>query len=54
MRDQEIRTAPDRHWAASDVNYFDTEHSIYHEDAVLASRGCNWSSMVGSSSETVG
>jgi len=35
MRDQEIRTALDRHWAASDVNDFETEHSIYHEDAVL-------------------
>ena len=35
MRDQEIRAALDRHWAASDVNDFETEHSIYHEDAVL-------------------
>ena len=35
MRDQEIRTALDRHWAASDANDFETEHSIYHEDAVL-------------------
>jgi ketosteroid isomerase-like protein len=35
MRDQEIRTALDQHWAASDVNDFETEHSIYHEDAVL-------------------
>ena len=34
-RDQEIRVALDQHWAASDVNDFDTEHSIYHEDAVL-------------------
>jgi ketosteroid isomerase-like protein len=35
MRDQIIRAALDQHWAASDVNEFETEHSIYHEDAVL-------------------
>jgi hypothetical protein len=35
MRDQEIRAALDRHWAASDVGDFKTEHSIYQEDAVL-------------------
>src|SRR5271166_5628305 len=35
VRDQEIRTALDRHWAASDANDFETEHLIYHEDAVL-------------------
>ena len=35
MRDEEIRAALDRHWAASDVSDFETEHSIYHEDAVL-------------------
>ena len=35
MRDQEIRAALDQHWAASDVNNFVAEHSIYHEDAVL-------------------
>ena len=35
MRDQNRRSALDQHWAASDVNDFDTEHSIYHEDAVL-------------------
>jgi hypothetical protein len=34
-RDQEIRAALDRHWAASDANDFETEHIIYHEDAVL-------------------
>ena len=34
-RDQEIRAALDRHWAASDANDFETEHRIYHEDAVL-------------------
>jgi hypothetical protein len=35
MGDQEIRAALDRHWAASDANDFETEHSIYREDAVL-------------------
>src|ERR1700677_5112680 len=35
MRDQEIRQALNQHWAASDVNDFEPEHSIYHEDAVL-------------------
>ena len=34
-RDQEIRAALDQHWAASDANEFETEHRIYHEDAVL-------------------
>ena len=34
-RDQEIRAALDQHWAASDANDFETEHLIYHEDAVL-------------------
>ena len=34
-RDQEIRTALDQHWAASDASDFETEHFIYHEDAVL-------------------
>jgi SnoaL-like domain len=34
-RDQVIRAALDRHWAASDVDDFETEHLIYHEDAVL-------------------
>jgi SnoaL-like domain len=33
--DQEIRGALDQHWAASDANDFQTEHLIYHEDAVL-------------------
>ena len=33
--DQAIRTALDQHWAASDANDFETEHRIYHEDAVL-------------------
>jgi hypothetical protein len=35
VREQEIRAALDRHWAASDANDFQTEHRIYHEDAVL-------------------
>jgi hypothetical protein len=34
-RDGEIRAALDRHWAASDANDLETEHSVYHEDAVL-------------------
>jgi hypothetical protein len=33
--EQTIRTALDRHWAASDANDFETEHEIYHDDAVL-------------------
>ena len=35
MRDQEIRDALARHWAASDRNDFAAEHEIYCEDAVL-------------------
>ena len=35
MDDQEIRTALERHWAASDANDSDAEHAIYREDAVL-------------------
>ena len=34
-RDQVIRAELDQHWAASDANDFETEHLIYHEDAVL-------------------
>jgi SnoaL-like protein len=34
-RDQEIGASLDQHWAASVVNDFETEHRIYHEDAVL-------------------
>jgi ketosteroid isomerase-like protein len=34
-RDRAIRAALDEHWAASDANDFETEHLIYHEDAVL-------------------
>jgi len=33
--DPNIRAALDRHWAASDANDFETEHEIYHDDAVL-------------------
>jgi hypothetical protein len=33
--EQTIRAALDRHWAASDANDFETEHEIYHDDAVL-------------------
>jgi hypothetical protein len=35
VRDQAIRAALDRHWAASDANDFETEHLIYRDDAVL-------------------
>src|SRR5271155_2026967 len=34
-RDRAIRAALDQHWAASDANDCETEHLIYHEDAVL-------------------
>jgi len=35
MDDDGIRALLDRHWAASDADDFETEHSIYLEDAVL-------------------
>ena len=35
MDDRAARTALQRHWEASDANDFETEHDIYHEDAVL-------------------
>jgi hypothetical protein len=35
MDDQAVRTALERHWAASDANEFDAEHEIYREDAAL-------------------
>jgi len=35
MHDQSIRALLDQHWAASDIGDFETEHSIYHEEAVL-------------------
>ena len=34
-QEAQIRAALDQHWAASDANDFETEHLIYHEDAVL-------------------
>ena len=35
MDDRAVRTALERHWAASDVGDFDVEHEIYCESAVL-------------------
>jgi hypothetical protein len=35
MRDEKIREALNQHWVASDVGDFETEHNIYHDDAVL-------------------
>ena len=35
MGDDDVRVALRRHWAASDANDFETEHEIYHDDAVL-------------------
>jgi SnoaL-like domain len=35
MRDDDLRAALLRHWAASDANDFATEHQIYRDDAVL-------------------
>src|SRR5580704_7826422 len=36
MEDEtQIRAALDQHWAASDTGDFETEHSIYREDAIL-------------------
>jgi hypothetical protein len=35
MRDDEVRAALQRHWAASDANDFAAEHDIYEEQAVL-------------------
>ena len=35
MYEHQIHAALDEHWAASDANDFETEHRIYHEDAVL-------------------
>jgi hypothetical protein len=34
MEEQVIRTAIDRHWAASAAGDLDAEHEIYHDDAV--------------------
>jgi len=35
MQKEQIRMALDQHWAASDANDLEREHSIYLEDAVL-------------------
>ena len=35
VQEEQIRVVLDQHWAASDANDFETEHLIYHEDAVL-------------------
>ena len=35
MHEEQIRAALDQHWTASNANDFETEHRIYHEDAVL-------------------
>jgi hypothetical protein len=35
MRDDDVRAALQRHWAASDANDFAAEHQIYGDDAVL-------------------
>ena len=35
MKDEEKRALLDRHWQASDAGDFETEHSIYRDDAVL-------------------
>ena len=35
MGDDDVRAALRRHWEASDVNDFATEHQIYRADAVL-------------------
>lgn len=36
MDDRTVRSALERHWAASDICDFETEHDIYREDAVLS------------------
>jgi SnoaL-like domain len=35
MDDRMVQAALQRHWDASDRSDFETEHEIYHEDAVL-------------------
>jgi len=35
MADHDVRAALELHWAASDSGDFETEHGIYHDDAVL-------------------
>ena len=38
MKDDQIRVALDLHWEASDAGDFETEHSIYSDDAVHVPR----------------
>ena len=35
MENQEIRTALDRHWAASATGDIEAEHEIYHDDVLV-------------------
>jgi hypothetical protein len=35
MAQQTVRAALERHWKASDADAFETEHDVYHADAVL-------------------
>jgi len=35
MENQEIRTALDRHWAASAAGDIEAEHEIYHDDVLV-------------------
>jgi hypothetical protein len=35
VEENEIRTALELHWAASEAGDFEREHAIYHDDAVL-------------------
>lgn len=35
MRDDDVHTALNRHWAASDANDFVAEHEIYRDNAIL-------------------
>jgi hypothetical protein len=35
MRDDDVRAALQRHWAASDANDFGAEHEIYEDQAIL-------------------
>jgi hypothetical protein len=35
MHDDDVRSALQRHWAASDANDFEAEHQIYEDHAVL-------------------
>jgi hypothetical protein len=35
VSDAQIRQALEQHWRASDADDFQTEHGLYHEDAIL-------------------